>query len=105
MIHCLLWAIAAAVRPKVLLIADNLCLLQQLLVLQRRKPRPVLKATDRRFWLKLEGSSQYLCLEPSIMSISGRMMSWIKFLRPTSRFMPRLDQIFRLDGDPAQRRP
>jgi Zinc-binding dehydrogenase len=33
------WAIAAAVRPKVLLIADNLCLSQQLLVLQRRNGR------------------------------------------------------------------
>ena len=30
MFRCLLWAIAAAVRPKVLLIADNLCLRQQL---------------------------------------------------------------------------
>ena len=33
MFCCLLWAIAAAVRPKVLLIADNLCLRQRLLVL------------------------------------------------------------------------
>jgi hypothetical protein len=38
MFRWLLWAIAAAVRPKVLLIADNLCLRQQLLVLHRRKP-------------------------------------------------------------------
>src|SRR4030081_2369267 len=49
MFRCLLWVIAAAVRPKVLLIADNLCLRQQLLVLQRREPRPGLKDTDRRF--------------------------------------------------------
>jgi hypothetical protein len=34
MFRCLLWAIAAAVRPKVLLIAYNFCLRQQLLVLQ-----------------------------------------------------------------------
>ena len=51
MFRCLLWAIAAAVRPKVLLIADNVCLRQQLLVLQRQKPRPGLKDTDRRFWV------------------------------------------------------
>jgi len=51
MFRCLLWAIAAAVRPKVLLIADNLCLRQQLLVLQRRKPRPRLEDADRRFWV------------------------------------------------------
>jgi hypothetical protein len=51
MFRCSLWAIAAAVRPKVLLIAVNLCLQQQLLVLQRRKPRPRLKDADRRFWV------------------------------------------------------
>jgi HTH-like domain len=51
MFRCLVWAIAAAVRPKRLLIADNLCLRQQLLVLQRRKPRPRLKDADRRFWV------------------------------------------------------
>src|SRR5262245_41572600 len=51
MFRCLLWAIAAAVRPKVLLIADNLCLRQQLLILQRRKPRPRFKDADRRFWV------------------------------------------------------
>ena len=51
MFRCLLWAIAAAVRAKVLLIADNLCLRQQLLVLQRGKPRPCLKDADRRFWV------------------------------------------------------
>src|SRR5262245_50239 len=51
MFRCLLWAIAAAVRPKALLIADNLCLRQQLLVLHRRKPRPRLEDGDRRFWV------------------------------------------------------
>ena len=30
---------------------NNLCLRQQLLVLQRRKPRPRLKDADRRFWV------------------------------------------------------
>jgi hypothetical protein len=34
-----------------LLITDNLCLRQQLLVLQRRTPRPRLKDADRRFWV------------------------------------------------------
>src|SRR5215467_1902400 len=50
MFRCLLWAFAAAMRPRLLLIADNLCLRQQLLVLQRRHPRPRLTDTDRRFW-------------------------------------------------------
>ena len=44
MFRWLLWAFAAAMRPRVLLVADNLCLRQQLLVLQRRKPRPRLTA-------------------------------------------------------------
>jgi hypothetical protein len=51
MFRCLLWAIAAAMRPRALVIADNLCLRQQLLVLQRRKPRPRLTELDRRFWI------------------------------------------------------
>jgi hypothetical protein len=38
-------------QPKALLIADNLCLRQQLLVLQRRMPRPRLEDADRRFWI------------------------------------------------------
>jgi hypothetical protein len=37
-------AIAAIFRPRALLIAENLCLRQQLLVLQRRHPRPRLNA-------------------------------------------------------------
>src|SRR5262245_37814088 len=51
MVRCLLWVLAAAVQPKALLIADNLCLRQQLVVLQRRKPRPRLEDADRRFWI------------------------------------------------------
>jgi hypothetical protein len=37
----LVFAIAAILRPTAPLIAENLCLRQQLLVLQRRHPRPV----------------------------------------------------------------
>jgi hypothetical protein len=51
MFRCLLWVFAAAMRPRLLLIADNLCLRQQLLVLQRRKPRPRLTDSDRRLWI------------------------------------------------------
>jgi hypothetical protein len=47
----LLWAIAAIFRPRTRLIAENLCLRQQLLVLQRRYPRPRLINADRRFWI------------------------------------------------------
>ena len=51
MLRCLLWALAAAVQRKALLIADNLCLRHQLLILQRRKPRPRPEDVDRRFWI------------------------------------------------------
>jgi hypothetical protein len=47
----LVLAIAAIFRPRALLIAENLCLRQQLLVLQRRHPRPRLSDADRRFWI------------------------------------------------------
>ncbi len=44
-------AIGAFFKPKARLIAENLCLRQQLLVLQRRHPRPRLEDADRRFWI------------------------------------------------------
>ena len=43
MLHFLVWAILAALKPKVLLVAENLCLRQQLLVLQRRHPQARLR--------------------------------------------------------------
>jgi len=49
--RCLLWGIAAVFRPKLLLIADNICLRQQLLVLHRRNPRPRPNNADRGFWI------------------------------------------------------
>lgn len=45
------WAIAGLFRSKTSLIAENLCLRQQLLVLRRRHKRPRLRDTDRRFWI------------------------------------------------------
>jgi len=44
-------AIAAWFTTRADLIAENLCLRQQLIVLQRRTPRPRLRAGDRRFWI------------------------------------------------------
>ena len=44
-------AIAAWFTSRADLIAENLCLRQQLIVLQRRMPRPRLRAGDRRFWI------------------------------------------------------
>ena len=47
----LILAIVAIFRPKALLIAENLCLRQQLVVLQRRHPRARVSDADRRFWV------------------------------------------------------
>ena len=44
-------AIAAWAKPRTDLIVENLCLRQQLIVLQRRVPRPRLRDGDRRFWI------------------------------------------------------
>ena len=46
-LRLLILAIAAIFRPKALLIAENLCLRQQLVVLQRRHPRPRLRDADQ----------------------------------------------------------
>jgi hypothetical protein len=44
-------AIAAWFTSRADLIAENLCLRQQLIVLHRRTPRPRLRDGDRRFWI------------------------------------------------------
>jgi len=48
-VRFLVWAISAALKSKALLIAENLCLRQQLLVLQRQRLR--LRNADRQFWI------------------------------------------------------
>ena len=64
MFRFLLWAILAALKPKALLVAENLCLRQQLLVLQRRQPGPYLKTADRLFWV-LEATDRPSCNSPT----------------------------------------
>ena len=43
MVRFLVWIISAALKPQRLLVAENLCLRQQLLVLQHRYPQPRLR--------------------------------------------------------------
>ncbi len=45
------WGIAAGFRARASLVAENICLRQQLLVLRRRQPRPRIRDVDRRFWV------------------------------------------------------
>jgi putative transposase len=47
----LVCAISAALRPRALLVAENVCLWQQLGVLQRRHRQPRLRNGDRQFWI------------------------------------------------------
>jgi hypothetical protein len=44
-------AIAGFFKSRAFLVAENLCLRQQLLVHQRRHPRPRPRDADRRFWI------------------------------------------------------
>lgn len=45
------WLLLGLCKPRAVLIAENLCLRQQLAVLARRRPRPALVNKDRRFWI------------------------------------------------------
>jgi len=71
MFRCFLWALAAAVQPKALLIADNLCLRQQLVVLQRHKPRPRLGTDVFGAWVQSfsRNSCQVYATKPSSRAI------------------------------------
>jgi hypothetical protein len=51
-------AIAGFFGSRASLVAENLCLRQQLRVLQRRRPRPRLTDADRRFWIL---ASRWFC--------------------------------------------
>ena len=51
MIRWLAPAVTACFKSKTQLIAENLCLRQQLVVLKRRQQRPRLRDSDRRFWI------------------------------------------------------
>ena len=64
MLRLLVLAIAVIFRPKALLIAENLCLRRQVVVLQRRHPRPRLSDADRRFLDP--GKPMVLRLAPSV---------------------------------------
>jgi hypothetical protein len=47
----LILVFAGALKPRARLIAENVCLRQQLVVLKRRQRRPNVRDADRRFWV------------------------------------------------------
>jgi len=50
-VRILVWALSAALGPRALPVADDLCLRERLLLLQRRYPQPRLRNADRLFWI------------------------------------------------------
>ncbi len=51
MVRWVALAVGACIKSRTQLIAENLCLRQQLVVLKRRQQRPRLWDSDRRFWI------------------------------------------------------
>ena len=51
MIRCTVYVVKSIFKFRTALIAENLCLRQQLVVLKRRQIRPRLQDSDRRFWV------------------------------------------------------
>ena len=51
MFRCLAYAFTAIFKSRARLVAENLCLRQQLIVLKQRQARPQLRDADRRFWI------------------------------------------------------
>src|SRR5499433_1088241 len=89
MFRWLLLAFAAAMRPRVLLVADNLCLRQQLAVLQRRTPRPRLTDADRRFWILARRwfsgwRTSLLIVKPETV-LRWHRQGWLTYWRRRSR--------------------
>jgi hypothetical protein len=90
----LLWAILAALKPKALVVAENVCLRQQLLVLQRQRPRPYLKNADRLFWVVasrwLGDWRNLLLIVMSQTVLKWHQRGWRLFWSWRSRMRPRI---------------
>ena len=51
MVRWIVVLLAGLFRSRASLVAENLCLRHQIVVLQRKQPRPVLTTRDRLFWI------------------------------------------------------
>jgi hypothetical protein len=82
-------AIAGFFGSRASLVAENLCLRQQLLVLQRRHPRPRLTDADRRFWILasrwFRGWCQTLLIVKPETAIAWHRKGWKAYWRWRSR--------------------
>ena len=80
MLRFLVWAISAALRPRALLVAENVCLRQQLGVLQRRLSLPETCAVERHDHPVGDRPTRQLSLQPVAI---GAVVEVTKRLKPS----------------------
>ena len=89
MIRCLAYAFTAIFKSRTRLVAENLCLRQQLIVLKRRQARPQLRDADRRFWILacqlFSGWSRCLIVVKPDTVVSWHRKGWKAYWRWRSR--------------------
>ena len=89
MYRCLAYAFTAIFKSRASLVAENLCLRQQLIVLKRRQARPQLRDADRRFWILAcqwysEWSRSLIVVKPDTV-VSWHREGWKAYWRWRSR--------------------
>ena len=93
MIRCLAYASTAIFKSTARLVAENLCLRQQLIVLKRRRARPQLRDADRRFWIlacqMFSGWSRSLIVVKPDTVVSWHRKGWKAYWRWRSRRLSR----------------
>ena len=89
MFRCLAYAFTAIFKSRARLSAENLCLRQQLVVLNRRQARPQLRDADRRFWILayqlFSGWSRSLIVVKPDTVVSWHCKGWKAYWRWRSR--------------------
>ena len=85
MIRCLAYVFTAVFKSKAQLVAENLCLRQQLIVLKRRQTRTRLRDADRRFWVLTcrwlsESSDSLIAVKPDTV-IRWHRKGWKAYWR------------------------
>ncbi len=89
MIRYLAYTFTAIFKARASLVAENLCLRQQLIVLKRRQARPQLRDADRRFWILacqlFSGWSRSLIVVKPDTVVSWHRKGWKAYWRWQSR--------------------
>ena len=89
MIRCLAYAFTAIFKSRARLVAEILCLRQQLIVLKRRQARPQIRDADRRFWVLacqlFSGWSRSLIVVRPDTVVSWHRKGWKAYWRWRSR--------------------